>query len=225
MRTIRDYNIIKAIGDHLVLSREQLTELFFPSEYTCWRRLHKHLIPSKLVSKPFRIQVNKYGKTMKLYRLDKEGNALYKEMTGKEYNTPKWNLHYLQHLVETNWLLIKLGFFYDNPPEKKDRKNIRQFNLEYKLDNVVMDVYFNNIAIEIDLSESETRKEIQRQYINYEKLYTANKTPKYLIWYSNRAERIVKWIKEVKKSDPKCLFVRRKESSIIKLKQRLATLI
>lgn len=204
MMTDRDRKVVKAVGDHRALTREQIQYLFFPSEYTTWRRISKELQPNKYLSDEFRMGINGRGKSKKVYRLDKEGKKLYQELTGERYKTPRWNYNYIPHLLETNWLLIKLG--------------IKDFELEYKIDHVKMDAYFDNIAVEVDLSESETRKEIMSKIKNYEKIYKYRKIPQKIIWYSNRAKKLKEWIG---KTNISCLYVRRKHESVEKLKSAI----
>lgn len=183
---------MKAVGNHKILSFKQIQYLYFPSYHTLWRRLDKELKP-KYLSEPFYIDVGTNGQKTALYRLEKEGKALYKDLTGKVYTTPRWrNLH---HLLELNWFLIKLG--------------VKNFELEKDFEILKADAYFNGMAIEVDMG-TESKKEILRQYRNYKKLNLK------LVYYSNRAEKLFEWI-----GDSTCKYVRMNDDSIERFKASL----
>lgn len=209
----RDDKVIKAIGNHKVLSTEQIIKLYFPSYRTCQRRISEVLIPGNYISKPFYIDVSRDNNKTPLYRLEKEGKKLYKQLSGRKYYTPRWNINYLPHLVETNWILILLKDVIDS------------FILEKRIGPIQIDAYCKiknrQVAIEVDLSETETKPEIQRQYSNYEKVYTKTEDIDMLIYFTNRELKLYQWIKEIAISDLSPIFVARNENKLNKLKCKL----
>ena len=210
MITTRDKQVIISIGKHKVLTREQIQYLYFPSYQTAQRRIREEYIPKGYISQPFYIDVSKRGSRMPVYRLERKGKEKYREYTGKKYYTPRWNINYLPHLIELNWVLITL--------------NAENFKLEYRKGAVQMDAYFQNTAIELDHSESETKSEIQRQYENYEKLYMKSDVLDTLVYVSNRRFKLYNWIKEIAISDLEIKFCERNEDSINKLRKKLMLL-
>lgn len=205
MMTLRDKQVIKSIGNHKVLSQEQIQELYFPSYQTCQRRIRNEYIPHKYICSPFYINTDKEGHKTALYRLETAGKKLYKELTGKKYYTPKWNISYLPHLIEVNRILILL-----------EEEN---FRLEKKIGPVQIDAYIpdRKIAIEVDLSETETKKEIQRQFANYENIYEKGYI-EMLIFFSNRANKLYDWAKDIAATDIPVKFALRNTPKIYKIK-------
>jgi hypothetical protein len=68
-------------------------------------------------------------------------------------------------------------------------------NVNNKRIDCLIELENKYIAIEVDLSESDWKKEIQKQYLSYTNI-KLNK-PFLLVYYTNRGNKLKKWIKKV----------------------------
>ncbi|MFW6028990.1 MAG: replication-relaxation family protein [Halanaerobiales bacterium] len=215
MITDRDKRVIVAIGEHKILSHQQIQKLEFSTKagyYNLQRRMRKEYLNGYL--QRWYIDVDSKGNKLALFKLDTKGKNLYKELTGNNYKIPRWNLHYVPHLIETNQVLIDI------------KESIRKFDLEYSIGSVKMDALIQTkrgkkVALEVDLSESEPKKEIIRQFQAYEDLYYHHRIPDILVWYSNRYERLDKWMEEKSTTNLKILFLPRTKEKRNRLKNKL----
>lgn len=193
MLTNRDIEVIRSIGEYRTLTSQQIIKLHFPSYATFQRRLRRELIPNRYVKEPFYLQTERLGERIPTYQLGRKGKKLY----NKKYKGLKLNPHYLFHFVEVNRILI---YF---------KRLISSFKHEYREGSVQMDAFcrFKNgekVSFEIDLSEKESKYEIQRQYKNYEDIQIDK-----LFFFSNRADKIANWVDEVADSDLEVYCVKR----------------
>ncbi|MFP4017052.1 MAG: replication-relaxation family protein [Halanaerobiales bacterium] len=216
--TPRDRQMICSIGNHRVLSKDQLIYMYFTDYDTFQYRIREVLKPAKgnYVSDPFYLDNKEGRKKTVLYRLETAGKKEYKKLTGKKYYTPRWSLNYLPHLIETNWILILLSDVIDD------------FQLEKRIGMCQIDAYCRikdkHIALEIDLSETETKREIQRQFENYQKLYTKTDDIDLLVFFTNREYKLLEWTREIVYSDLEVKFVARTEEKLNKLKKYLSNI-
>lgn len=188
-RQIRDEKVVIHLGYHTQLSQKQIQQLEFPSYQTCQRRIRECLIPEKLISKPTYLYIN--DKKTPIYKLLKKGRELYETRTGNKAKKKYFSFRYTPHLIETNSILVWL--------KKRNIINSEQFTIEKNVNNKRIDclIELENkyIAIEVDLSESDWKKEIQKQYLSYTDIKLDK--PFDLIYYTNRKIKLKKWIKEV----------------------------
>lgn len=192
MLTDRDKEVIINIGKHKALSQQQIQKLHFKSYATCQRRFRRELVTNDYISEPFYWNVGKWGK-VPLYRLKTKGKKIYTEFTGEDYNKPTWSENYIPHLLKTNDILVELNDIINNLwlefTSARESKVQLDSLIELKSNN-------KRVAIEIDLG-SESKKQVQQQYLNYQSELDRYNLPSRLIFFSNRAEKIYKWCLEV----------------------------
>ena len=191
MLTDRDEKVIVAVGKSKALTGQQIEGLFFKSYATRQRRLRKELIPNKYLSNPFYWTTGKYTKSA-LYRLGKQGKKLYKELTGREYRQPSWSERYIPHLLQTNEVLVKLDdiindYWLEYTPSRESKN---------QLDSLIELKNGQKIALELDRA-TEDKKDIQRQFVNYQRELYIYGLPKQIIFVTPRAKDLHKWCLEV----------------------------
>lgn len=198
MLTPRDKRLIIHLGYHKQLSHRQMGLLEFPSskhhlEYSyqsLQSRIRKVFLAENIFSNPLYLDLEE-GKRTPIYKLDKNGRKLFELLTTEKCSYTNFNYRYTPHLLQVNDILVEL--------KRKEIIGMNDFIIEHKTDFNVIDVLVDlkkmYLAIEVDLSESDWRKEIQKQYIDYLSI-SLDKSFE-LMYYSNRVDKLREWISEV----------------------------
>lgn len=218
--TPRDEKVVIHLGYHHQLSQEQIEKLEFPSYHTFQRRWRDCYSPEAehLFEEPVYMDLYGDGRSVPIYRLARKGRDLFELRTGESAKKRQFSFRYTPHLIETNDMLI--GIKAHNYKTKKSRFSpqkgligIGDFEIEKQVGNKQVDVLVNfpqfYLAVEIDLSEKDWDSEIKTQFESYVDIFRNKQfdKPLYLMYYTNREEKIQTWISEVtKKYNKKILF-------------------
>lgn len=195
--TERDSRVVVHVGKSRQLTQEQIGLLEFPyhgkknREYSyqmCQKRIREFYIPNKLLQKPKYIDLEGNGNVTPIYRLGSEGKALYEHLTGEKAKMNRVSFKYTPHLIETNKIVVNL---------KREGIIKENFELESSIGGKRADLKLNleefEVCIEVDLSGKDWKKEIQRQFEEYQMAEFEGR----LIYYSKRWEKLREWITEI----------------------------
>ena len=212
--TKRDNRVIVHIGKSRQLTQRQIGLLEFPykgrkdKEYSyqyCQKRIREFYIPNKLLQKPKYIDLEGNGNMTPIYRLGSEGKALYEHLTGDKVKINRVSFKYTPHLIETNKIVVNL---------KREEIIKENFELESKIGTKIADLKLNleefELCIEVDLSEKDWKKEIQKQFEQYQKMRFEGK----LLYYSNRWKKLREWIGEIYERRIDLYFCKREPSKV-----------
>ncbi|MCK8818129.1 replication-relaxation family protein [Natroniella sulfidigena] len=191
MLTDRDKQVIVSVGKHKALSQPQIERLHFKSYATCQRRFRRELVKNDYLSQPFYWPYGKWNR-LALYRLESEGKKIYKEITGRDYRQPAWSENYIPHLLETNRIILELYSLVDD------------LWLEYRpareaktqLDALLQLTNGNKLILEVDLA-SETKRQLQNQFRNYQNELENYNLPANIVFFSGRSNKLYNWCLEV----------------------------
>ena len=220
----RDKRVIEHLGKSRQLTQRQIGLLEFPykgkknklySYQTCQRRIREFYLPNGLLDHPVYLDLSNTRDTglTPIYRLGKEGKALYKHLTGENVKMNEISFRYTPHLIETNKIVVHLkrkGYLQQNF-EIESKIGSKRADLKLEFENF-------NVYVEVDLSESEYKREIQKQFKAYKQEGSVN-----VLYYSNRCRTLQKWIQEIYEGRVNIKVCKRKTKSVINSIRKFAT--